>query len=363
MMPGEGKMDISIDRLPSPTWKWLGVNHADVSADIPEAAAPEITVPAGSPVTVSRTDAEDLSGMRTGCGPDMARLIYAAGDKAYEITVPAGKRPAEPVIIRADLAGGRSQAFRLVLRAGEGSEMTAVMVLSSSADAGGQAAVQTLIDAAPGAKVRLVQVDLLGSGFRLISDVGGRLGDRASADLADAILGGREIYTGRSIDLAGDSSRLGADVGYMIGGDTVLDMSYEAVHRGRRTESRMDAEGSLRGRSKKTFRGTIDFRSGCSGSKGSEKEDILMFDDGVENKTVPLILCAEEDVEGDHGATIGRLGDDVLFYMGSRGIDAETACRAIADSRLRKLCRMIPDAGIRLEAERFFDAGAEEGDE
>ncbi len=287
MMPGEGKMDISIDRLPSPTWKWLGVNHADLSADIPEAVAPEITVPAGSPITVSRTDAEDLRSMRTGCGPDMARLVDAAGDRAYEITVPAGERPAEPVIIRADLAGGRSQAFRLVLRAEECSEMTAVMVLSSSADAGGQAAVQTLIDAAPGAKVRLVQVDLLGSEFRLISDVGGRLGDRASADLADAILGGREIYTGRSIDLAGDSSRLGADVGYMIGGDTVLDMNYEAVHRGKRTESRMDAEGSLRGRSKKTFRGTIDFRSGCSGSKGSEKEDILMFDDGVENKTVP----------------------------------------------------------------------------
>ncbi|KUE74040.1 hypothetical protein AUQ37_06605 [Candidatus Methanomethylophilus sp. 1R26] len=149
----------------------------------------------------------------------------------------------------------------------------------------------------------------------------------------------------------------------MIGGDTVLDMNYEAVHRGKRSESRMDADGSLCDRSRKTFRGTIDFRSGCVGSKGSEKEDILMFDDGAENRTVPLILCAEEDVEGDHGATIGRLDDEVLFYMGSRGIDAQSAYRAVADARLRKLCRAIPDAGIRLEAERFFDAGAEEGDE
>ena len=363
MTAGEGKMDMRVDRLPAPTWKWLGVNHADVSADLPEAAVPEISVPAGSSITVSRTDAEDLRGMRTGCGPDMDKLVDAAGEKAYEISAPAGEKAAEPVIIRADFAGGRSWAFRAVLRAEEGAEMTAVMVYSSAADAEGQAAVQTIIDAAPGAKVRLVQVDLLGGRFRLINDIGGRLGDSAAAGISEAILGGREIYSGCSMDLAGRSSRFGADIGYMIGGDTALDMNFEAVHRGKRTESRMSADGALSGRCRKTFRGTIDFRRGCSGSKGNETENILMFDDGVENKTVPLILCAEEDVEGNHGATIGRLDDEVLFYMASRGIDEQSAYRAIADSRLRKLCRMIPDGGIRLEAERFFDAGTEEGDE
>ncbi|KUE74041.1 hypothetical protein AUQ37_06610 [Candidatus Methanomethylophilus sp. 1R26] len=212
-MIGEGKMDMRIDRLPSPTWKWLGVNYADVSADMPEAAAPEISVPAGSAVSVSRTDAEGCREIRTGCGPDMFRLVDAAGDPAYRVSAAAGGKNAEPVIIRADFAGGRSQAFRAVLRAEEDADLTAVMVLSSAPGAEGQAAVQTLIDAAPGARVRLVLVDLLGSGFRLISDIGGRLGDSASADIAAVILGGREIYAGCSIDLAGDSSRLGADAG------------------------------------------------------------------------------------------------------------------------------------------------------
>ena len=45
-----------------------------------------------------------------------------------------------------------------------------------------------------------------------------------------------------------------------------------------------------------------------------------MLGDGVINKTVPLILCAEENVVGNHGATIGELDDETLFYFESRGI-------------------------------------------
>ena len=61
-----------------------------------------------------------------------------------------------------------------------------------------------------------------------------------------------------------------------------------------------------------------------------------MLGDDVSNKTVPLILCAEENVVGNHGATIGSLDDETLFYFESRGIGKETAedilARAAGDS-------------------------------
>lgn len=63
----------------------------------------------------------------------------------------------------------------------------------------------------------------------------------------------------------------------------------------------------------------------------------------VVNKTVPVILCAEEDVEGSHGASIGRLSDEVLYYMTSRGIPTETAYRLIAEARLEGLINGIGD--------------------
>ena len=48
-----------------------------------------------------------------------------------------------------------------------------------------------------------------------------------------------------------------------------------------------------------------------------------MLGEDVVNKTVPLILCAEENVVGNHGATIGELDDETLFYFESRGIGRE----------------------------------------
>lgn len=47
--------------------------------------------------------------------------------------------------------------------------------------------------------------------------------------------------------------------------------------------------------------------------------------DNVVNQTIPLILCAEEDVEGNHGASIGQLDEEMLFYLSSRGMSAESA--------------------------------------
>ncbi len=56
-----------------------------------------------------------------------------------------------------------------------------------------------------------------------------------------------------------------------------------------------------------------------------------MLGDDVVNKTVPLILCAEENVEGTHGATIGEFLDaDTMFYFEGRGIDRETAEKIMA---------------------------------
>ena len=112
-------------------------------------------------------------------------------------------------------------------------------------------------------------------------------------------------------------------------------------HIGKKTVSSMNAGGVLRDKAHKLFRGTIDFPLGSSGAKGDENEDVLILGEDVINQTVPLILCAEEDVEGNHGASIGRPSDDVLFYLASRGLDEEEACNLMARAKLDALCSKI----------------------
>ena len=100
------------------------------------------------------------------------------------------------------------------------------------------------------------------------------------------------------------------------------------------------------GSSSKIFKGTIDFVNGSAGAVGAENEDVLLIGEKVVNKTVPLILCAEEDVEGSHGASIGRVDEANIFYMQSRGIDEEEAKRIMIKARLESVARMIPDDEI-----------------
>lgn len=109
----------------------------------------------------------------------------------------------------------------------------------------------------------------------------------------------------------------------------------------------MDVAGVLREEAYKLFRGTIDFIAGCSTSVGNEQEDVLLLDDTVINKTIPLILCAEEDVVGNHGATIGRLDEALIFYMETRGMQREELYEMMAKARIDALIRKLPDAKMR----------------
>ena len=87
-----------------------------------------------------------------------------------------------------------------------------------------------------------------------------------------------------------------------------------------------------------------------AGSVGSENETVLLLGEDAENKTVPVILCAEENVEGSHGATIGELDADTLFYFASRGIDRAAAEAILARAAVERLARMAEDEAFSARA-------------
>ena len=94
-----------------------------------------------------------------------------------------------------------------------------------------------------------------------------------------------------------------------------------------------------------------------------ESPDVLLLDDGVQNQTIPLILCAEEDVEGNHGASIGSLDDELIFYLESRGISEEAAYELMAKARLKAVCKKIPVEGLRAELNEMLDGEEPVGEE
>ena len=174
------------------------------------------------------------------------------------------------------------------------------------------------------------------------------LGDNAKLDLIQLYLGGgqaSEIVT----ELKGDRAGFTANIAYDLGAGDDLDVNLIADHLGRKSTTDIAVSGVLRDDAKKTFKGTIDFKRGAAGAVGSEKEEVILLSEKAVNKTVPVILCDEEDVVGNHGATIGRIDGRHIFYMRSRGIPEEKIYELIARSKLMKAIRLIDDKATKIK--------------
>lgn len=362
---------VVVNRLPSLTWNRLGVNRAYVDID----KLPEVSRRAGFTIqnedqvkleTKNTQAAEEWAdsfskGIRreayiaaknaiyqdqvfaTGLGGDYTDLITKMVPQTQVFTVEENQKPEKPVILTWDFGSGAKAADQQIIYAKKGSESTFLINQISEKNAKGHAAFETKVIIEEGAVVHLMKVNLLGSGFVLMDDSAAIVGDDAELDFLQLELGGAKTYTGCYADQCGDGSRFRVNTGYLADEDHLMDINYVAAQRGRKTDSKIYVKGSLKDRARKVFRGTIDFRKGTKGSTGDEQEDVLILDPDVVNKTVPVILTEEEEVDGRHGATIGNLTEDVLFYLGSRGIDKASAEMLMTRGRLLSIAHMIPD--------------------
>ena len=162
--------------------------------------------------------------------------------------------------------------------------------------------------------------------------------------LADVILGGKNVNAGCLACLKGDKASFYERTGYKAETGAKYDFNYVARHEGKKTEADIHANGVMYQDSYKLMRQTIDFLRGCSESKGAEREEVLLMDENLVNKSIPLILCKEEDVEGEHGASIGKISDEILFYLRARGLSDESIYDLMANGKILTVISEIDDA-------------------
>ena len=231
--------------------------------------------------------------------------------------------------------------------------------LRQLAQGAGTSAALTQIAAERDAHVKLVQVQLLTPASRRWNGVAIRCATGARVEVVRIELGAGIVVAGARAALASRGGEFDLDAVYYGGGDAVLDFNDVSVHTARDTTSELHTAGVLADRAQKVLRGTIDFRRGAVRGVGHESEDVLLFSPAVRNRTTPLILCTEEQVEGQHAATIGRLDEGMLYYLASRGLDPEEAKRLMVDARFAPAIDKLPDdalqAAVRAEIGRRLD--------
>lgn len=343
---------VDINKIPSPTWSWLKMNKAG----FPLLSAYENFLP-----EVRNADGVEFKESFSSDSADFDQFVsgtsFDFGDEfiPVEITVPENKKVSIPVVLNYDFAGGLNAYTGQVIRAEKNSEVTVIIVSDSDRNAEGQQLLETKVYASEGAKVNIVKVQLFGESFIQLDETSSFADENAEVILKHVVLGGKETYVGAGTVLKGYKSVFNSELAYYCSNEQILDMNYVVPHYGRKSECQMYVRGTVTDRAKKTYRGTIDFKQGCAGSVGEEQEETLILSPYVVNNSIPVILCDEEDVSGEHGASIGRLGDDVLFYMQSRGIGKAEAEKVLARAKVQAVVSKINDEKVAERTENFMN--------
>ena len=355
----------NINPIPTLTWNWLKLNRATLSVDAPETSGTVTVSGLSDGVTYTEDGAQTagtLPAMQGGAGTDADAVIASFSPVPSAIVAQKGKNIATPVILRFELADGKSHVSQQVIVAEPDSSVTVILDYTSAPDADGFQAVQTKLWAKENARIHLVKVNLLGSRYTQLDDTAALCEDGALIDITQIELGGAKTYAGVGATLAGCKSCFKSDTAYHCHGSQLLDMNHAVWHKGISTDTKMSVKGVVADDSVKIYRGTIDFQRGCAGATGDEQEETLLLSPTAVNKSIPMILCDEEDVSGTHGATIGRLSADELFYMQSRGISEEEAKRMMSRAKIAAVAHLIPAENIVAEIESFIDGETDSAD-
>lgn len=337
-----------INRLPMKTWNRLNVNHKNVTLSNIVNEGPSAMTFSGAFSTCDAVDAFD--GIETGMGPDFDGFVAKNAPVApviYEIAENTTDNHVEIVLdydtMPALADGSYMNVYRFIV--GAGSELNILLDIRGTKPV--TAITDVKIIGRAQSNVKLVEAKRLSDDVRYFGNVGTDFGEKANFELVHVAFSGKEVNEGVATKLTGEKGTARYDIGYVSGSAADIDQNYLVRFVGKETTGDIFSNGVLCGTSRKNFRGTIDFIRGCVGAKGAEKEDVLLMDDTVQNLTSPLILCGEEDVEGEHGATLGRLAEDILFYLEARGVAKEDAYKMVADGRMASVIRHIPESRLR----------------
>lgn len=317
--------------------------------------AEELDIPALSTyehrAVLSEIACDIANDFETGVGADMrAYLNFLAGGTAVLATEEGEEAEAT---IRVTTHEGEASGASIDIVAAPNSTFSIALSLDSDADAPAFMGSTMRVFAGAGARVDITVYLTASDAVTCVEDSGFVLDKDARVSVRHVVLGGGFTATGLAADLRGDRSRIDVDTSYLASGTQQRDFNYIIRHRGRKTVSNMDANGVLTGTSKKCLRGTIDLIHGAKGAEGNERETVLLASKGVDNKTVPNILCDEDDVAGNHGATIGHVRPDQLFYAACRGLSQEQAEALFLSAKLEDAALRAPNDAVRANVVRL----------
>ena len=173
--------------------------------------------------------------------------------------------------------------------------------------------------------------------------------EEAKLDYNFIDLGGKTKVSNYYTILKGNESKNIFNNIYIGNEENVIDMNYHVEIKGKKSICKINAQGAITDKAIKNFKGTIDFIKDSKKSIGEENENCLILSNMAKSKSLPMLLCHEEDVQGAHGVSSGRIDEDKLFYIMSKGITKKDAEKLIVMANFNSILQEIDDKNLQNE--------------
>lgn len=259
-------------------------------------------------------------------------LNTALFDHGAWIHMPRDATPEAPLEL-AYASGERDTATaahaRLALEMGSHSQLVLIERHAGS-DAATLSTRVAEIVLAQGAQLLHIRINEAGAGTYLLGHTSVRLAEDAGYRFLNLDLGARLSRESLQIDLAGEGANTLLKGLAVLEGKQHADADIRVLHSSGHTQSVQSFRGVLDGRSRHAYTGRVVVAEHAQKSDSSQESANLLLSPRAEVDTRPQLEIYADDVTCNHGAATGAVDPDALFYLQSRGVDADTARRMVA---------------------------------
>ena len=156
-------------------------------------------------------------------------------------------------------------------------------------------------------KLNIIVVNLMNMNSNNFIAIENTLESNAKVNYTIIDFGGKNSITNYYSNLVGEKADNNLNTIYLGKENQLFDLNYIGELRGEKSNIDIDVQGALKDVAKKHFKGTIDFKKGCKKATGSENEACMLLSDTAKSLALPMLLCSEEDVEGNHSRELNSI--------------------------------------------------------
>ena len=210
------------------------------------------------------------------------------------------------------------------------------------------------VDIARGATVNHYRLQESGAKALWFDTLSAVLAQDATYKLHSVNVGGLSARSTINVQLAGERADAALYCASLGDRQQVQDAFVRVEHLAPHAKSQQTFRGIAAGRARVAFNGMVVVRAGAHGTDSQQSLRGLLAGPEAEIDVRPQLQIDTDDVRCAHGATAGKLDDNMLFYLLSRGIDAATAQRLLKWAFLEDVVARIEVPELRRQIERVL---------